>query len=399
MRNVQRYDSLQLVAGAVIDTDGFMRDSPIVARTGVYEYRNPDGTIRREYRPADEVFASDALNSFRGKPITVLHPKKGKITAANAFGTAIGSILSDGYPKDEKYVACDIVIFAPDKIGKHRELSLGYRCDCEETPGVSPDGQAYDAIQRNIRINHLAVVPVARAGMKARLNCDGDEIIESEGTQNMSKFKIDGVEHEVPEAVANYITALQSRADAAEAGLTATKETLAGVTASKTELQTKLDAMTGERDGVQGKLDAMTAERDSLKSKVDAAEADKKAAVDKAVEDTKKEVKERAELEADAKKAKCNTDGMDNKALKLAIIKAVRGDSLNFDGKSDDYVNAYYDSIRGDLDSNAAACQIRRTIIKADNNGSGGAGGTGAEKSAAEHRADMIDYMMNKKED
>lgn len=394
MRNVQRYDSLQLVAGAVIDTDGFMRDSPIVARTGVYEYRNPDGTIRREYRPADEVFASDALNSFRGKPITVLHPKKGKITAANAFGTAIGSILSDGYPKDEKYVACDIVIFAPDKIGKHRELSLGYRCDCEETPGVSPDGQAYDAIQRNIRINHLAVVPLARAGMKARLNCDGDEIIESEGTQNMSKFKIDGVEHEVPEAVANYITALQSRADAAEAGLTATKETLAGVTASKTELQTKLDAMTGERDGVQGKLDAMTAERDSLKSKVDAAEADKKAAVDKAVEDTKKEAKERAELEADAKKAKCDkTDGMDNKALKIAIIKAVRGDSLNFDGKSDDYVNAYYDSIRGDLDSNAAGDQMRK-IFNNDNNNSGG-----EVKSAAQHRQDMIDGMINKKED
>lgn len=394
MRNVQRYDSLQLVAGAVIDTDGFMRDSPIVARTGVYEYRNPDGTIRREYRPADEVFASDALNSFRGKPITVLHPKKGKITAANAFGTAIGSILSDGYPKDEKYVACDIVIFAPDKIGKHRELSLGYRCDCEETPGVSPDGQAYDAIQRNIRINHLAVVPLARAGMKARLNCDGDEIIESEGTQNMSKFKIDGVEHEVPEAVANYITALQSRADAAEAGLTATKETLAGVTASKTELQTKLDAMTGERDGVQGKLDAMTAERDSLKSKVDAAEADKKAAVDKAVEDTKKEVKERAELEADAKKAKCDkTDGMDNKALKIAIIKAVRGDSLNFDGKSDDYVNAYYDSIRGDLDSNAAGDQMRK-IFNNDNNNSGS-----EVKSAAQHRQDMIDGMINKKED
>lgn len=380
MRNVQRYDSLQLVAGAVIDTDGFMRDSPIVARTGVYEYRNPDGTIRREYRPADEVFASDALNSFRGKPITVLHPKKGKITAANAFGTAIGSILSDGYPKDEKYVACDIVIFAPDKIGKHRELSLGYRCDCEETPGVSPDGQAYDAIQRNIRINHLAVVPVARAGMKARLNCDGDEIFESEGTQNMSKFKIDGVEHEVHEAVANYITALQSRADAAEAGLTATKETLAGVTASKTELQTKLDAM--------------TAERDSLKSKVDAAEADKKAAVDKAVEDTKKEVKERAELEADAKKAKCDkTDGMDNKALKIAIIKAVRGDSLNFDGKSDDYVNAYYDSIRGDLDSNAAGSQLRK-IFNNDNNNSGG-----EVKSAAQHRQDMIDGMINKKED
>ncbi len=393
MKNVQRYDSLQYVAGAVTDTDGFMRDSPIVARTGVYEYRNPDGTIRREYRPPDEVFASDALQSFKGKPITVLHPKKGKITAANAFGSAIGTILSEGYPKDDKFVACDIVIFAPDKIGKNRELSLGYRCDCEEVPGVSPDGLAYDAIQRNIRINHLAVVPVARAGMKARLNCDGDEIIESEGTQNMSKFKIDGVEHELPDAVINHINALQSRMDAAETNLTATKEAMAGVTASKTELQTKLDAVTGERDGLQGKLDAMTAERDNLKTKVDAAEADKKAAVDKAVEDTKKEVKERAELEADAKKAKVEkTDGMDNKALKIAIIKALRGDSVNFDGKSEDYVNAYFDSVRADLDANNAASQMRKTVV--NKNESKNEGGS----SAAQHRQDMIDVMLNPKE-
>lgn len=393
MKNVQRYDSLQYVAGAVTDTDGFMRDSPIVARTGVYEYRNPDGTIRREYRPPDEVFASDALQSFKGKPITVLHPKKGKITAANAFGSAIGTILSEGYPKDDKFVACDIVIFAPDKIGKNRELSLGYRCDCEEVPGVSPDGLAYDAIQRNIRINHLAVVPVARAGMKARLNCDGDEIIESEGTQNMSKFKIDGVEHELPDAVINHINALQSRMDAAETNLTATKEAMAGVTASKTELQTKLDAVTGERDGLQGKLDAMTAERDNLKTKVDAAEADKKAAVDKAVENTKKEVKERAELEADAKKAKVEkTDGMDNKALKIAIIKALRGDSVNFDGKSEDYVNAYFDSVRADLDANNAASQMRKTVV--NKNESKNEGGS----SAAQHRQDMIDGMLNPKE-
>lgn len=108
----------------------------------------------------------------------------------------------------------------------------------------------------------------------------------------------------------------------------------------------------------------------------------------------KKEVKERAELEADAKKAKCDkTDGMDNKALKIAIIKAVRGDSLNFDGKSDDYVNAYYDSIRGDLDSNAAGDQMRK-IFNNDNNNSGG-----EVKSAAQHRQDMIDGMINKKED
>lgn len=391
MKNVQRYDSVQLVAGAVTDADGFMRDSPIVARTGVYEYRNTDGSVRREYRPPEEVFASDALCSLKAKPITVLHPKKGRVTADTAFGLAIGTILSDGYPKDDKYVACDIVIYDPKRLGKNRELSLGYRCDCEEIPGVAPDGQRYDAVQRNIRINHLAVVPVARAGMKARLNCDGDEIIESEGTDNMSKFKIDGVEHELPDTVINHINALQSRVDAAETNLTATKDAMAAVTASKTELQTKLDAMTGERDGLQGKLDAMTAERDSLKTKVDTAEADKKAAVDKAVADTKVEVKERAELEGDAKKAKVEkTDGMDNKQLKIAIIKAVRGDSFNADGKSDDYVNAYYDSIRADLDSNKTAGQLHN-LYKKDKNDNGG-----ATKSAAQHRQDMIDGMINK---
>ena len=81
MRKVQRYDSMQFVAGAVTTPEGFLLDSPIVARTGIYTYLQPDGSVRREYRPPDEVFAEDALVSFKGKPITVLHPKGGRVTA------------------------------------------------------------------------------------------------------------------------------------------------------------------------------------------------------------------------------------------------------------------------------------------------------------------------------
>ena len=57
MGSVQRYeriDSWMFVSGAVTDSDGFLRDSPIVARTGIYIYQQPDGTIRREYRPPSE---------------------------------------------------------------------------------------------------------------------------------------------------------------------------------------------------------------------------------------------------------------------------------------------------------------------------------------------------------
>ena len=48
-----------------------------------------------------------------------------------------------------------------------KELSLGYNLDLDETPGEW-EGQPYDAVQRNIVINHLALVleagPVSRHG-------------------------------------------------------------------------------------------------------------------------------------------------------------------------------------------------------------------------------------------
>ena len=45
------------------------------------------------------------------------------------------------------------------KDGRSRELSCGYYCDLDETPGEY-EGQRYDARQRNIRGNHLALVEV-----------------------------------------------------------------------------------------------------------------------------------------------------------------------------------------------------------------------------------------------
>ena len=103
MGSVQRYERLDGwsgIGGAVVDADGFLRDSPIVARTGVYTYLNPDKTIRREYRPPEEVFSEESLATFSGKPVTVGHPKDGKVTPESARKLSIGSILSNGYMKE-----------------------------------------------------------------------------------------------------------------------------------------------------------------------------------------------------------------------------------------------------------------------------------------------------------
>lgn len=351
MGSVQRYeriDSWMFVSGAVTDSDGFLRDSPIVARTGIYIYQQPDGTIRREYRPPEEVFDADSEASFVGKPIVVGHPASGIVNSDTAKDLAIGTILSSGYPKDETNIACDIVIHNPSAIGEKRGLSLGYRVDIEETPGTTPDGQQYDAIQRNIRINHLAVVDRARAGAKARLNLDGDEIIE--GVEKM-KIKIDSVDFEVDEKIANYVSSLQSKEENARVKLDTANTELKSVKEQNTAL--KADA-----DTLKAKADAMTAERDALKAKVDAADAEKEKAVKDAVEAVKADMQERAELEETAKIAKVEkTDGLTNAELKEGIVKAAFGESFKLDGASEAYINGAYSAAKEMLRNDSAKKQ------------------------------------------
>lgn len=363
MKKVQRYDSYLLVAGAVKTPEGYLIDSPIVARTGIYTYANPDGSVRREYRPPEEVFAEDALASFKGKPITVLHPKNGRVTADTARRLTIGTIMSPAYRKDDTNLACDIIIHTPQEIKDYRELSVGYTVELEETPGVTENGETYDAVQHLIRCNHLAVVPSARAGRKARLNLDGDEVLESEVSNNMVKIRIDTNEFEVEQAVANHVTALTAKVDAADAKASAAEVKFEQ---ASTELGTvKTDAAEAHK-----KLDAMTAERDALQTKLDAATTEKEEAVKQAVEVAQKEVKERIDLEDVAQKAKVEKiDGMDNKAIKIAIIKAVRGDSFDVEGKSDSYIDAAYDFASADLKNDGQAVVDQLRLIKTKNDG------------------------------
>ena len=152
--------------------EGYLKDNPIVTRTGIFEYTNADGTVSRELRLPEDVFAPESLQSYKGKPVIITHDA-GLVTKDNVAHEQIGTILSDGYQDHDK-VRAEIIIHDTDELKSCglRELSLGYNLDLEYTSGVW-NGQHYDAIQRNIRINHLALVQEARAGETARLNIDG----------------------------------------------------------------------------------------------------------------------------------------------------------------------------------------------------------------------------------
>ena len=182
-----------------------MIDNPILTRVGIFEYRRPDGSIRRELRLPEEVFAPESLASYKGKPVILTH-EAGMIDSDNVQQEQIGTILSEG-TQDGDNVRAQIIIHDARKLDYGlRELSLGYSLDLEEVPGEW-QGQPYDAIQRNIRVNHLALVEKARAGDSARLNIDGEDTQAEKGGNTMSKRK-DGL---TPEEIAQLVEEYKKR--------------------------------------------------------------------------------------------------------------------------------------------------------------------------------------------
>lgn len=234
------------VSGARVTPEGWIRDKPILSRAGVFEYRRADGSTRREYRPPEEVFSESSMESLRAVPVTLGHP--GRVDANNDE-QVIGAMLSAGERQDMNLLG-EVVIHKPRKIGAMRELSLGYTVRLDETPGTTEAGEKYDAIQRDIAYNHLAVVPRGRAG-NARLRLDGDDAASTEllperaaeESRNV-KFRIDGIEYEAPpeveRAYTKAVTALdaeKARADKAEAERDTVKAALDAAKAGEAKLR------------------------------------------------------------------------------------------------------------------------------------------------------------------
>lgn len=234
---VERYDLNAPISKVTQTPSGGIRVDGAVTRSGVFVYLLGDGTTRREYRPPEDVFAEDSLASLRGAPVTVMHPAE-PVTSATWKRDAVGHLGDDVHTDAGRYVVAGVLVqdaAAVARIPLNRdpapddliELSCGYSCGLEMTPGTSPEGEAYDAIQRGILYNHVALLPKgdARGGPEIRLRLDAGRCI----VPTMRTHKIDGIEHEagsdshlaavdkmIGTTLARAIAA-EKRADAAEA--------------------------------------------------------------------------------------------------------------------------------------------------------------------------------------
>lgn len=181
-----RYDSIPIKA--IYTEEGYLRDTPVVTSVGIFDYKNEDGSIRKELRLPEHVFAPESLKSYKGKPIIITHDA-GLVNKNNVEQEGVGTILSEGF-QDGNDVRAEIIIHDTDEVKRCglKELSLGYSLDLIEEPGEW-NGEHYDAVQTNIIINHLALVESARAGEQARLNIDGKEKSEKGGKTAMANTK------------------------------------------------------------------------------------------------------------------------------------------------------------------------------------------------------------------
>ena len=273
-----RIDSVE-VQSAHIDEQGFLQVGGVIGRVGVQEYVI-DGQIVRELRPENEVIKS--ARTFARKPITVDHPPS-FVTSENADSFMKGMTSTVQY-KDGLLIDPAMSVTHEDGVQagltSHKQVSCGYLVQVKPESGVWIDTHGvqgepgaeyqYDAVQTDIRGNHVALVPHARAGEIASLKLDGKDI-KVGYSQKFDESKIT-----VEKLYKDNVMTEEKKVDQTEAWLArldAAKEEVAAATAKVDELTANFEALEAEKAELQGKVDAYEVQVKELEQKVVDSEA------------------------------------------------------------------------------------------------------------------------------
>lgn len=340
--SLKLFDTITLDDGAKvrITGDGYLVATPRVARTGIQLYSGsevgkPDMKVVRVYRPEDQVFNADSMHSYGHKPFTNDHPPE-PVNADNwkdfAAGQLGGEVVRDG-----EFVRVPMVMMDKQAVTDYRDgksqLSLGYTCDLLWTPGTAPNGEAYDAVQTDIRANHLALVKAARGGPDLRV---GDaSTIEDNNMTTVTQTAIvmcDGAAIQIDAVSASVINAHIGR-------MNKTIESLQGKIdeAEKGAKKSETDAATVATEH-KGKVDAKDAEIVTLKKQLEDL-AMSPAKLDKLVIDRVAVISAAKKIIGD----KVVIDGKTDADIRRQVVDAHMKDAAK--GWSEDAVTASFNTI------------------------------------------------------
>ena len=365
----------------VIETgEGYLKAKVTIARAGVFPYLEGDNIVMKAKLPED-LSSKETMDSARGAPVTENHPtdKDGdyvEVTPDNAFMFVKGNISEPIY-QDNKIIALetlhDAELIAKVKAGEKREVSIGFVFDEERTPG-SFNGQAYQAVQRNIRINHVAHVDRGRQGREVKIHIDREDLVmgkdkAQQGQPDAYTWRtIDGVDISVSKEAHTELTALKAKASDAEDKLKERDEEIKAL--KKTDGKDKDKA--GDEDKTAKKIEELEGKLQAKDEAITKLQTELKQTKDEMPNLVADAAKARTELEAHADAAGIAHDGLADKDIKLQVIaKHLPFKSgLQIDALSEERIDAQFD----------AAMQVVKAKGGGQAQGGDGQGSKGADQ-------------------
>jgi hypothetical protein len=185
-----------------VEVDGteYLAHDVVAQREGVYYYPDPEGGVQREYVPAEELHS--AVEDVDEAPVLIRHPDAPEgtpklTTNPRANFTEVGS-WTDLEPTDDEKGIGGRVLIRINEIGEHDgvlrrylkqvsqfgvgEVSTGYDIRMAESESGRHNGKAYDAVQRGIGLDHLALLPDEQGDCSAEDGCGLGRANECEQT-------------------------------------------------------------------------------------------------------------------------------------------------------------------------------------------------------------------------
>ena len=157
-----------------IKNDYLLIEDNIVARTGIQKYTKRElglgdsNEVINVMRKSEDVFDDDSIASYNQSPITIYHPKQ-FVDSGNHDKLAVGDLPKAVSDQANGVIRADLIVKTKKGLQAINDgltqLSMGYTANIVLQDGVTDDGTPYQAIQKNIRINHIALVPKGRAGI------------------------------------------------------------------------------------------------------------------------------------------------------------------------------------------------------------------------------------------
>lgn len=235
-------DEAPVTLSTKLSEDGYLTGRLRCSRTGVQTYQRKELglTVRPEelievYRPPEAVFHKDSLATYGGKPIVMGHPKGGVVDAANWSSLAVGS-MGTHITRDGETVVVDFAIMDAAAIAGvangTKQVSMGYLSPIKFVDGFTPAGEPYEAVITGpIRINHLAVVPMARGGETLRIvdsasHWGATPVHQQESDMTMKSVVLGDASVQVAITDAHLIEAYRAAMDEKIGNLTAQVKTL-----------------------------------------------------------------------------------------------------------------------------------------------------------------------------